>query len=124
MNKPLFSVILPTYNESVAIAGVLSAIHTQLRQYRYEILVVDDNSPDGTSRVVEKLSKSGIPVTCLINKTRVGLAESILRGIKAARGMYIIGMDADYNHDPVTIPLLIQSIKQAELVVASRFLRG
>ncbi len=124
MKKLLYSVILPTFNEADAIAELLNAIHKQLKSYPYEILVIDDNSPDGTARIVKKTARSGIPVRSIVNKTRLGLAESIAIGIQEARGFFIIGMDADYNHDPGTLPLLISATKRADLVIASRFIPG
>lgn len=120
------SVILPTYNEKESIGEVLSAVVKVLRQNHLagEVIAVDDHSPDGTAEVVRKLSQQNSEIKLMVRIHNRGLGLSIKDGIKAAQGKIIIGMDADYNHDPANIPQLLSVLKTADLVVAARFISG
>lgn len=89
----------------------------------FEIIVVDDNSPDKTGDFVANHAKQHPYIRCIIRTKQPGLGKSIGEGIKQAKGDVIIGMDADFNHDPETILLLLQKLKHADLVVASRFMK-
>ncbi len=122
----LVSVILPTYNEAGNIVGLCHDIHSALLQ-PHEIIVVDDNSPDGTSRLIEKLIATGT-VPGLRLETRMtdrGLTKSIQRGIDLARGDVIVWLDCDYSMPPVIIPQLLAKIDAGfDIAVASRFVAG
>jgi dolichol-phosphate mannosyltransferase len=120
------SIILPTYNEKESISEVLLNIVKVLEQHHLdgEILVVDDNSPDQTAGLVRQLAQQHSLIKLIVRHQNHGLGLSIKDGIQAAQGQIIVGMDADYNHDPVIIPQLIASLKTADLAVASRFIRG
>lgn len=126
MTRPFISIILPTYNEAESIAQLLSTLTTVLRQLQkpYEILVVDDNSPDGTADVVGAFGRKNPQVQLIVRTKNRGLGLSILEGIKQSLGSIVIGMDADGNHDPQDIPILVTTLKKADCVVASRFLSG
>ncbi|OGD84982.1 hypothetical protein A2618_02560 [Candidatus Collierbacteria bacterium RIFOXYD1_FULL_46_26] len=89
---------------------------------KFEILVVDDNSPDGTAEAVRKLAEKYPEVRVIVRMKDRGLGLSIGRGISEAKGKIIIGMDADGNHDPDDLPHLINDLRgEIKLVVASRF---
>ncbi len=122
------SVILPTYNERTAIISLLKRLHTEFHKLHqpYEVIVCDDCSQDGTADLVSSYAnKHRDRVVRVIRRTqKPGLAFSIADGIRAATGPIIIGMDADGNHDPATIPSLLSHIQEAQLVVASRFIKG
>jgi len=120
------SVILPTYNEKESITKVLLAVVKVLRQERLagEVLVVDDQSPDGTAKIVKNLAKKYPEIKIIVRTRHHGLGLSIKDGIQAACGPIIIGMDADYNHDPADLPRLVAALKTADLAVASRFIAG
>ena len=121
------SIILPTYNESRNIAALLSAIETIILQGKIEgeLLVVDDNSPDGTAQVVEEYRvQSSLPITCLIRKEERGLATAIKLGIQKASGEAILVMDTDFNHDPAMIPQMVKFLEYYDLVIGSRFVKG
>lgn len=123
--QQLVSVILPSYNERDNILGLISGIIRAVRSvkgWRVEIIVVDDNSPDGTAQAVRK--QFGSSVRLIVRKNKRGLADAIADGIGKAKGEVIIGMDADGNHDPVYIPELLRGLTSADLVVGSRFVRG
>lgn len=118
----MVSVIIPTYNERGNIAQLIDGVEQTLIRVDHEIIVVDDESPDGTAQVVKKLVLSDRRVRLLSHPPPRDLGKSILMGIMAARGDVIVGMDGDGNHDPRYIPYLIEELQHADLVVASRFI--
>lgn len=123
---PLISVIVPTFNEGQNIIPLLEKTSKSLSSINktFEILVVDDNSPDKTGEIVKRYSESHSLISVIIRRSDRGLGKSIGEGIKNAKGDIIVGMDADFNHDPETIPQLIKGLEKADLVVASRFVKG
>jgi len=89
---------------------------------KFEVIVVDDNSPDGTAVAVRELEKKYPQVRVIVRMKDRGLGLSIGRGITEARGQIIVGMDADGNHDPRDLPRILNSLgRKVKLVVASRF---
>jgi len=118
------SVVLPTFNEKDAI--VKHAIHVSRvlskAGYKHEVLIVDDDSPDGTAKVVKKASEKNKNIRLIVRKKNHGLGLSIGEGMAKAKGNIVIGMDADGNHDPEDMPnMLMHLIDDVKLVVASRF---
>jgi dolichol-phosphate mannosyltransferase len=135
------SVILPTYCERDNIADLLEAIETVLQHvpWETEILVVDDNSPDGTAEVVynHRLFRDGgsasgetfpgnmpITVNCFVRTDERGLATAIRYGIQYSTGEVIVVMDTDFNHDPAMIPQMVKLLEFYDLVIGSRFVMG
>lgn len=117
---PKFSVILPTYNERDGINPLVKAIIQQLKDYSYEIIVVDDHSPDGTFTIVQEADHKNMIL--IDNVQRLGLAKSIRRGVEKANGQYIIIMDSDFNHNPSYIEEMVSLSKEYDVVSASRFM--
>jgi dolichol-phosphate mannosyltransferase len=118
------SIIIPTYNEKDNIAPLLSRIDKALSGYNYEILIVDDNSKDGTIELASSLA-SKYPVKVLVRRSERGLATAVVHGLKSAAGEIIGVMDADLQHPPEVIPDLIKAIQDgADMVVASRYIEG
>ena len=114
------SVILPCYNEKENILKLVPVIHEFLKDYNHEILVVDDNSPDGTiDAIKEKNYEYVVPILRITDR---GFAKSIRCGIETASGEIIVVMDSDFNHQPKCLPILIDNIKYYDSVIASRFL--
>ena len=133
------SVILPTFNERDNICDLVDAIHRELEPagYAYEVLVVDDNSPDGTADVVRRryaIQGSGTApiaagsrgvVRLFVRTQDKGLANSIRDGLLAAQGQTLVVMDTDFNHDPAMIPQMVDLLRYYDLVIGSRFvMRG
>ncbi|MFC1815192.1 glycosyltransferase, partial [Thermodesulfobacteriota bacterium] len=116
------SIILPTYNEKGNILLLIDAIHAELYDYNHEIIVVDDNSPDGTYQAVLGLNHPNVK-TILRTENR-GFANSIRCGIENAVGDIFVIMDSDFNHRPEYLPFMIQSLSHYDCVSASRFLYG
>ncbi|KKW38869.1 MAG: hypothetical protein UY87_C0060G0004 [Candidatus Peribacteria bacterium GW2011_GWC2_54_8] len=128
-NIGLVSVILPTYNEAGNIISLIETIHRNISHVSllHEIIVVDDNSPDGTSQLVQGLIDSGrIPRVRL--ETRMhdrGLTKSIWRGIELAEGDTVVWLDCDFSMPPEKIPVLLSKIKEGyDIAVGSRFVPG
>ena len=118
------SVIIPTYNEKDNIAPLLERVAKALAGYDYEILIVDDNSRDGTIEAASELA-SKYPVKVLVRREERGLATAVVHGLKAASGQIIGVMDADLQHPPEVLPDLIKAIQGgADMVVASRYIPG
>ncbi len=118
------SVILPTFNEAEAIIPHAQHVSKVLTKagYKHEVLVVDDDSPDGTAQVVRKAGTKNKNIKVLVRKSNHGLGLSIGDGVRKAQGNIIIGMDADGNHDPEDMPNMLKHLRgQTKLVVASRF---
>ena len=131
-NNPQVSIILPTYNESKNIIGIIKLIHENIpKGIHTETIVVDDNSPDGTGKIVEdyvseikKIAENTIDV--IHRKAKNGLSSAILNGIQNSKGDTIVVMDSDFSHPPQIIPKMIEVFKQSQcdLVVASRYITG
>lgn len=124
-------VVLPTYNEKENIAKlveVLEKIFKRLPHWSMSMLVVDDDSPDGTAQTVEKLKKT-VPNLHLLKGSKKGLGEAYKRGfiyaLKNLKPDYIFQMDADFQHDPEDIPhFLKQAEKGYEFIIGSRYIPG
>ncbi len=124
-NVSTVSIILPSYNERGNLLRLIPAIRSAMKRMHRgntEIIVVDDDSSDGTALA---LKKAGLPpVKVIVRKNERGLATAILRGITEAKGTVIVGMDADGNHDPRFLPMLLSRLATADMTVGSRFLPG
>jgi dolichol-phosphate mannosyltransferase len=131
-NRPEVSIIIPTYNESKNVIHVLESIDSNLPMViATETIVVDDNSPDGTGKIVDEYIKNvkkltGHTVNVIHRKTKTSLSSAILRGIQQATGDTIVVMDSDLSHPPQIIPKMIETLKKSscDIVVASRYVKG
>lgn len=119
------SVILPTYNERDNISMLIPLIHQALasRGIDYEIVVVDDNSPDGTAEAARELSRE-FNVKLVQRPGKLGLTSAIYDGIRASSGDYIIVMDSDLQHPPDLLPALIERANSCDIVIGSRYVEG
>ena len=121
----MISIIAPTFNEAENIGILAERVHKALEGTNYELIVVDDNSKDGTSRKAKKLSKK-FSVRVLDRKGKRSYTKSVLLGIRASRGKTICVADADLSHHPEFIPSMINEMKKrnADIVVGSRHAKG
>jgi dolichol-phosphate mannosyltransferase len=119
-------VILPTYNEAENLERIVAAVLEQLPASG-RVLVVDDNSPDGTGEIADRLADSDDSVSVLHRAHKEGLGPAYLAGFHVALdggAQRIIEMDADFSHDPAYLPRLIGAAEHFDLVIGSRYVPG
>ena len=118
--------IIPTFNEVENISNLIEEIINL--NLNIDILFIDDNSPDGTAKKIEyNINKYKKNITLVKRNGKLGLGSAYIIGYKYAieKGYeYIIGMDADYSHDPKDIPRLIEKMSDFDLVTGSRYIGG
>jgi len=120
-------VMIPTYNEAENIADLVGSILELRTGDSLSVLVVDDDSPDGTARIVESLGRSDPRVRVLVRKKRRGRGAAGIDGFKAALAMgpdLIVEMDGDFSHQPRFIPGLLEAAARFDVVIGSRFVKG
>ncbi len=118
-------VIIPTYNEKENIRSIVDLVLSQ--SPILDVLVVDDNSPDGTAAIVGEMAKANARVNLMSRAGKQGLGTAYIAGFKwgLSRGYaYLIEMDADFSHDPREIPNMLKAIQEADLVLGSRYING
>jgi dolichol-phosphate mannosyltransferase len=118
-------IIIPTYNERLNIELIIPRIRSVLPEAH--ILVVDDNSPDGTSQCVKDMQATVPNVFVLDRAAKQGLGKAYVSGFKWALQRdygYIFEMDADFSHDPLYLPDFMRAVESADLVIGSRYLTG
>ncbi len=119
------SVILPTYNEAANIVELINAIIEHIPEpWEPEIIVADDNSPDGTLHAVQQAFPSDPRIVTILRTKDRGLARSIRDGLLLATGEQVLVMDTDFTHDPVEIPRLLHVAQIYDVVTGSRFCAG
>lgn len=119
-------VIIPTYNEKENITNMIPEV-LKLYAEGIDILVVDDNSPDGTGDIVKNISEENPRVHLLSRPGKMGLGTAYVAGFKYALEQgydYIFEMDADFSHDPKEIKNFLTTIKDYDLVIGSRYIKG
>lgn len=123
---PELSVIVPTFNERDNVTVLYRRLEATLVDVAWEVVFVDDNSPDGTSDVVRALAQRDSRVRCVRRIGRRGLSGACIEGILASSAPYVAVIDADLQHDETQLPkmLLLLASDQAELVVGSRYIEG
>jgi dolichol-phosphate mannosyltransferase len=118
-------VIVPTYNEKANIERIIAA--TLAQDPRLEILIVDDNSPDGTGAIVDALADCDSRVHVLHRPGKMGLGTAYVAGFRWALERdyaYVFEMDADFSHDPAHLTDFLRAMEDADLVLGSRYRKG
>lgn len=119
------AVIVPSYNERGNIELLYEKLAIALGDKAWEMIVVDDNSPDGTADVVNELSRVYANVRCLRRFGRRGLASACIEGMAVTSAPYVAVIDADLQHDETILPkMLEEALNGADLVIGSRFIGG
>lgn len=119
----MLSILIPTYNERANIAPLVRSIEGALKS-EHEIIIIDDGSPDGTSEEVLRLAKE-VPCLRLVHrKGRQGLTSAIVDGLRASKGDRIAVMDADLSHPSSLLPQMESGLKDHDIVVGSRRMKG
>jgi len=124
MNKRVL-VIIPTYNEKENIEKIISAVLKICTSS--DVLVIDDNSQDGTGSIVKSFQKRTDRVYLFEREKKLGLGTAYLKGFKFGikkRYDYLFEMDADFSHDPEDLPRFLEEIQKADLVIGSRYKNG
>lgn len=120
------SVILPTLNERESICRVIDLVTKNVIKLvpEYEIIVVDDNSEDGTVELVRDHYGTDDHVRVHVRTEEPGLAASLKTGIELSKGDLVLLMDSDFNHSPDRIPEMVHTLRTADVVVGSRYIKG
>ena len=122
---PKTLVITPTYNEADNIEKFIDQVLSKGPDI--DVLVVDDNSPDGTGKIVERLKKSNTRIHLISRAGKMGLGTAYVEGFRFAitnKFDYIFEMDTDFSHNPDEIPNFLEKIKEYDLVIGSRYTNG
>ncbi len=124
--EPMLSVIIPTFNEVENIGELLRRLAECLQGLRWEAVIVDDDSADGTANAVLALGEGDARIRCLRRIGRRGLSSACLEGMAAAQGDFYAIMDADLQHDERLLPAMFRALSagSVDLVVGSRYLEG
>ena len=119
-------VVVPTYNERDNLPAIVAAVHAALPEA--DLLIVDDNSPDGTGQIADALAKTDKQVSVLHRQGKLGLGTAYIAGFKHAlkrNYQYLFEMDCDFSHDPQYLPVMLARARAgADLVLGSRYVAG
>lgn len=127
-SEPSVCVCIPTYNEAGTIGEVISRIEG-LEGLRKAIVVVDDNSGDGTSEIVRRLMEEYGNIRLIEREGKLGLGSALIEGFEEALRLkpvpgYVVSMDGDLSHDPYEIPGLVRSCDHGAMIIGSRYVKG
>ncbi|HNU97894.1 MAG TPA: glycosyltransferase, partial [Candidatus Syntrophosphaera thermopropionivorans] len=117
--------IIPTYNEIANIKNIITASLSQSPDLY--ILVIDDNSPDGTAKAVKEMMENEPHINLIERPKKMGLGSAYVQGFKYALNNdydYVLEMDADFSHNPADIPRLLEAAKKYDVVIGSRYCQG
>jgi dolichol-phosphate mannosyltransferase len=123
---PELSIVVPTFNEGENIPRLIDTLRAALPDIAWEIIVVDDNSPDGTSEIAKRIAAADSRVRCMRRVGRRGLAGACLEGILASQAKYVAVMDGDLQHDESLLLPMLQLLRResADMVIATRYADG
>jgi dolichol-phosphate mannosyltransferase len=125
-----FSIVVPTYNEADGIEKLITTLRDvfEANALDGEVIVVDDNSPDGTGEIVDRLERAGYPVRCLHRPGKMGLSSGVIDGWRFARpeSAALGAMDADFSHDATIVPRMVRALQDEGygLAIGSRYVPG
>lgn len=123
-------VVIPTYNEAENVEGIIRATLAELERVApnaHRILIVDDNSPDGTGAIADRLAERHPQLEVLHRNAKTGLGHAYLAGFAhalAGDAELVIEMDADFSHDPRYLEQLLAAARNADMVLGSRYVEG
>ena len=127
---PPVCVVIPTYNEAANVEGIVRATVAELERLvpgAHRVLIVDDNSPDGTGAIADELADGLAQVEVLHRAAKTGLGHAYLAGFERALSggaELVLEMDADFSHDPRYLEPLLTAAEDADLVLGSRYVKG
>ncbi|MFH1034239.1 MAG: glycosyltransferase [Pseudomonadota bacterium] len=125
-DQPLISVVLPTFNELANIVPLVSEIfqRTAAAGQRVQVVVVDDDSQDGTQEALQESFGQDQRLRLVVRKNERGLATALWRGINEAQGQVVVTMDSDFNHHPRDLLRVMAALPGQDLVIGSRYVPG
>jgi dolichol-phosphate mannosyltransferase len=117
------SIVAPTFNEAANLASLAERVGAALEGVRWQLIIVDDDSPDGTAAVAKALAGADGRVSCLRRLKRRGLAGAVIEGVMASAAPLVAVMDADLQHDETLLPAMLAALREdrADLVIGSRY---
>ncbi len=120
------SIIVPTFNELDNVAELVKRIDSCLQGVAWELIFVDDNSPDGTAERVRQLSRLDPRIRCMLRIGRRGLSSACIEGMLSSSAPYLAVMDADLQHDETLLPKMIEILRRGDtdIVIGSRYMAG
>jgi dolichol-phosphate mannosyltransferase len=123
---PELSIVVPTFNERENVPLLVEMLKAALADVAWELLIVDDNSPDGTSALAKRIAADDARIRCIRRVGRRGLAGACLEGILASQARYVAVMDGDLQHDETLLLPMLQLLRRdaANLVVGTRYAGG
>ena len=119
----MLSIIVPTYKEAENLPEFIGAVRKSLKDVEYEIVIVDDNSPDGTGELAESLKDLHDNVKVIHRPRKMGSASAFVSGVKVAKGDIIGTLNADFQHPPEYLPAMLKRIDEVDIVIASRYVK-
>lgn len=123
---PEISIVIPTFNEKENVQELVRLVAVAMAGVRWELIFVDDNSPDGTARVVRELAATDGRVRCIQRLGRRGLSSACIEGMLSSSARYVAVMDGDLQHDETLLPKMLDALQHGDIdvVVASRYVAG
>lgn len=121
---PELSIVVPTFNESGNVVPFVKNIGRILKDRDWEIIFVDDDSPDGTYDVAKNLARTDTRIRCIRRVGRRGLSTAVIEGILSSSSKYVAVMDGDLQHDKSLLPDMLRELEsdRADVVIASRYI--
>ena len=123
---PELTIVVPTFNERNNVPLLIDRLDTSLKGYDWEVIFVDDNSPDGTSDAAREIGKHDHRVRCIRRINRRGVSSAAIEGALASQASYVAVMDGDLQHDETLLPKMLEQLsnRDIDLVVATRYANG
>jgi dolichol-phosphate mannosyltransferase len=123
---PVLSVIVPCFNERPNVAPMIAKLDAALAGIAWEVIYVDDNSPDGTAREVRRIARQDPRVRCISRIGRRGLASAVIEGALSSSADYVAVIDGDLQHDETRLPVMLAALRggDCDLAIASRHVAG
>jgi dolichol-phosphate mannosyltransferase len=124
--RPVLSVIVPCFNERPNVAPMIAQLDAALAGIAWEVIYVDDNSPDGTAQEVRRIAQQDARVRCIRRIGRRGLASAVIEGALSSSAAYVAVIDGDLQHDETRLPVMLSALQAGgyDLAVASRHVEG
>src|ERR1700758_3233081 len=123
---PTLTVVVPSYNERPNVAPLIARLDTALSGIAWEVVYVDDNSPDGTPAEVRRIAQTDPRVRCIRRIGRRGLASAVIEGALSSSAQFVAVIDGDLQHDETRLPEMLDALRggRYDLAVGSRYVEG